>query len=410
MLALALGAALASISPARTQTLTFGLLHTFTAPPDGSNPVAGLYRDAQGNLFGTTDWGGTVGCDENAGCGSVFEIDKNGQYSVLYRFRSGADGSNPVSAVTEDAAGNFYGTTEGGDGGASTLFKLTQAGQKTTLFTFSTFADGAQPNSTPVLDAAGNIYGATPNGGDVNCGSNGSGCGVIYEMSASGKFSTLYTFRSNAESSPITGVVTDAKGSLYGATFFGGDRRCYFGSGCGSIFKLEKNGKFKVLHRFGKFKEGWFPGALTLHQAGNLYGTTSGGGYRNCVPSNPDNNGCGTIFKIDTAGKFSVLFTFTPAVIRTTPGYNALSLDTDGNIYGSAMYNGVNNTGFVFKLGTTGSFTDLFDFPAPGENGYVANNVIMDNQGDFYGTMAVGGEPDCGNLGEGCGTLFELTP
>jgi uncharacterized repeat protein (TIGR03803 family) len=409
-LALSLGFCGGPILPA--QALTFNLLHTFTGPPDGIQPFDGLYQDSNGNLFGTASSGGDANCPNggDGGCGIVFELGKNGQYQVLYSFQGGDDGDYPTAGVTGDGTGNLYGATQGFNGATGTLFKLSQAGQETVLFRFSSFADGSAPSTTPVLDAAGNVFGTTEYGGDASCGSHQSGCGVIYEMTAGGKFRTLYTFASAAEAQPTTGVVNDAKGSLYGSTEFGGDMNCYYGFGCGSIFKLDKTGKFTVLHRFGKFKDGWFPGAVTLDAAGNLYGTTIGGGYRNCVPSNRDNSGCGTIFKIDTAGQFSTLFTFTPEII-INPDYNALSLDSQGNIYGSQVHGGANNNGFVFELDTNGNFTDLMDFPPySNDSGFFANSVIRDKGGNFYGMMQDGGEVDCGAARNGCGTVFSLTP
>jgi hypothetical protein len=109
-----------------------------------------------------------------------------------------------------------------------------------------------------------------------------------------------------------------------------------------------------------------------------------------------DNSGCGTIFKIGTAGRFSVQFTFAPEIVHN-PVYNALSLDSQGNIYGSAMYSGTNNTGVVFELDTNGDFADLLDFPRyDSDGGYFANNIIRGKYGDLYGTMQDGGETGCG--------------
>src|ERR1700686_4322692 len=107
-------------------------------------------------------------------------------------------------------------------------------------------ADGGVPDTTPVLDAAGNLYGTTPVNGDPNCGFQGSGCGVVSEMNASGQFSVFHTFASIADGmQPEGGLAIDAKGTLYGATIYGGDLNCYNypGFGCGTVFRLRRGGK-----------------------------------------------------------------------------------------------------------------------------------------------------------------------
>jgi uncharacterized repeat protein (TIGR03803 family) len=407
-MAAVIGAAV--VPHAAAHPLSFHLLHTFTGPPDGIQPFDGLYRDAEGNLYGTTSSGGDANCPNGggSGCGTVFEIEKTGGYKVLYSFQGGADGNCPYAGVTGDAAGNLYGATEGINGATGTLFKLTPAGQETVLFSFSNFADGAVPNSTPVLDAAGNLYGTTFYGGDDNCGYNGNGCGVIYKLSANGKFHVMHSFTNFAEGYELyTGVVISPSGTLYGTTLLGGDTKCAPNAGCGAVFKVKPNGKFTVVHRFNRFAEGRYPNAVTLDAAGNLYGTTDGGGYKHCIPD--DGGGCGTIFKIDQAGRFSILYTFTPK-LYSDGGYDALILDAKGDIFGSGII-GANTSGFVYELDTKGNFTDLLDFPNFGEGGgTTSNNIIRDKQGAFFGTMQIGGEPNCGTQLDGCGTVFKVLP
>jgi uncharacterized repeat protein (TIGR03803 family) len=415
-LALALAAAMISVPPAQAQApaLTFDLLHTFTGAPDGNQPLAGLFRDAKGRLYGTTGTGGDANCPGNQpfGCGTVFTVDASGKYSVLHTFLGEGDGGFPLASLTEDAAGNLYGTTAGLNGAASTVFKLTQAGQKTVLHAFSDQgADGGVPDTTPILDAAGNLYGTTPFYGDSHCGFQGSGCGVIYKVNASGQFSVFHTFASIADGMmPEGGLAMDAKGTLYGATFYGGDLNCYLysGLGCGTVFRLNKSGKFAVLHRFHGKAGGSIPVSATADAAGNVYGITDIGGDLTCNPP----FGCGVIFKIDTAGKFTVLFTFNSKVICCGGGYNILVRDSKGSLYDTTPINGPHNGGFLFELDTTGKFTVLFDFPYQGENGdgQFVNSIVMDAHGNFYGTMQLGGDFSCGRGRNGCGTVFKLTP
>src|SRR5208337_5516334 len=130
-LAIMLVAAVVATGSAQAQTYTYGVLYTFTGSPDGEAPYAGLVRDAQGNLYGTTSQGGDPACTN--GCGTVFKVDTTGKETVLYSFTGGADGAIPYAGLARDAPGNLYGTAQrGGDlactgptNGCGTVFKLT---------------------------------------------------------------------------------------------------------------------------------------------------------------------------------------------------------------------------------------------------------------------------------------------
>ena len=412
-------ALLAIATPSASAQLTLDLLHTFTGGTDGNHPAAGVIQDAEGSLYGTTEFGGT-GCAP-AGCGTVFKMDKNGQYTVLYRFQGGSDGANPVAGLARDSSGNLYGTTQGNafTDSVSTLFKLDTSGHETVLFTFgNSFADGGVANTTPLLDAAGNLYGTTPVGGDVNCQieGTGNGCGVIYKLDASGKFSVIHTFKTFAAGGePQGGLVMDASGNLYGSTVGGGvgknNRVCsYLGItkiGCGTVFRLDAVGKFKVLYRFQGKADGANPVGVIGDGAGNLYGVTDNGGDFNC--STVFTSGCGTIFKIDAAGKFSVLHTFHPNPV-SNPMYNNLVRDSKGNLYSTNFFGGIHGAGYLFELDAAGKFSVLYNFPGePSTDGNFPTGTIIAPNGDFYGTLGMGGEQGCGFLGDGCGTVFKLT-
>ena len=153
------------------------MLYSFQGP-DGESPCASLIRDAQGDLFGTTQDGGAYGF------GTVFELSNAGKETVLYGFsgRNG-DGSNPNAGLIQDAAGNFYGTTYyGGAYGACTVYKLSPQGQETNLYGFTGLADGGLPLAGVIQDAVGNLYGTTEYGGDPDCGTEQSGCGVVFKI------------------------------------------------------------------------------------------------------------------------------------------------------------------------------------------------------------------------------------
>jgi uncharacterized repeat protein (TIGR03803 family) len=410
VLALAL---LAIATPPASAQLTFDLLHTFTGGTDGNHPQGGVIQDVDGNLYGTTAFGGLSCADQ--GCGTVFKIDKNGQYTVLYRFFGGSDGAAPRAGLVRDAAGNLYGTTQGQGtvGAVSTVFKVDKNGNETVLFIFDKFGDGGSANSAPILDAAGNLYGTTPYGGDPNCSTNGNGCGVVFRLSKSGVFKVLHTFTSFANGVQPNGtLVMDASGNLYGATILGGDgehnRVCsYLGIGnvgCGTVFKIGKNGKFTMLYRFLGKADGGNPIGMIGDGAGNLYGITDDGGDLKCYPP----VGCGTIFKIDNTGKFSVLYRFDPTHPQEM-AYNNLVRDSKGNLYGTNEVNPFAE-GYLFELDTKGKFTVLYTFGIPPSDGLAPAGAILAPNGDFYGTLGTGGAPGCGSLGVGCGTVFKLTP
>ena len=406
-----LAMALLAIAPPPASAQTLDVLHHFAGGTvDGNYPQGGVIQDEDGNLYGTTALGGVncVSGGVEVGCGTVYKIDKNGQYTVLYRFQGGNDGAAPRAGLARDAAGNLYGTTQGQGlvRAFSTVFKVDKSGHETVLFIFKKGNDGCCADAAPVLDAAGNLYGTTGLGGpDEN--------GVVYKVDVHGSFSVVHTFAHSADGAqPHGGLVIDASGNLYGATLNGGDdlkkRSCFtaYNFGCGTIFKITPNGKFSVLYRFHGSADGGNPVSVVLDPAGNLYGVTDKGGELPCGKILIF--GCGTIFKIDTAGKFSVLHTFLPNQ-GTSPNYNNLFLDSKGNIYGSNQDSAYSEAGFLFELDTTGKYTVLYTF-SDESDGLGINGAIIAPNGDFYGTLATGGGFNCGSFGGPCGTVFKLTP
>jgi uncharacterized repeat protein (TIGR03803 family) len=165
------------LSPQQDGTWTESFLYSFTGGADGGVPVAGVIRDEDGNLYGTTFLGGT------SGNGVVFRIDAHGNESVLYTFTGGTDGALPTADLVRDQHRNLYGTTCcGGDLGGGVVFKLDTTGRETVLYAFTGQADGASPNGL-LRDQNGNLYGTTGNGGDLSeCA--GYGCGVVFKISA----------------------------------------------------------------------------------------------------------------------------------------------------------------------------------------------------------------------------------
>jgi uncharacterized repeat protein (TIGR03803 family) len=129
-------------------TGTFTRLYSF-AVKDGADPISGLLQGSDGNLYGTTDYGGSGGCTSEAlysGCGTVFKITPAGTLTTLYKFGGTTDGADPTTALIQGNDGNFYGTTSAdGQGGFGTIFKITPGGALTTLASFQ--AIGGTPNT-----------------------------------------------------------------------------------------------------------------------------------------------------------------------------------------------------------------------------------------------------------------------
>jgi uncharacterized repeat protein (TIGR03803 family) len=325
------------VSPQGKETV----LHSFTGTGgDGANPVAPLVRDAAGNLYGTTEYGGLFGyaCGPN-GCGTVFKIDPSGKETVLYRFTGvNGDGMNPEQGLARDSAGNLYGATfQGGtysDGNTfGTVFRIDAAGKETVLHSFNPFAppytDGGFPlGGSLIRDSAGNLYGTTYIGGLASVG-------TVYKLDTSGSLSILYEFSGGTGDGayPYGTLARDPAGNLYGVTYFGGT----FGGG--TVFKLDANNNETIVHSFGGSGDGAPPGGgLVRDRAGNLYGTTQFGA----------NSSFGVVFKIDPSGKETILHTFS-GKDGNGPDWCVVR-DSKGNLYGTTQYGGAYGGGVVFKV------------------------------------------------------------
>jgi uncharacterized repeat protein (TIGR03803 family) len=257
------------------------VLHQFGEPPDGANPVLGdLVFDEAGNLYGTTSSGGYQ-CPSMSYCGTVFELTPSGTgwtESVLYRFTGGSDGYAPYDGVILDHSGNLYGTTDAGGSptcefgfGCGTVFELLSGlgWAEHTIHQFSG-SDGANPSGGLIFDQSGNLYGTTPEGGT-------SDIGTVYELTPAGPGwieNLLYSFSYGGQ--PHGSLVSDASGNLYGTTCCGGE------FGRGSVFRLTPSASGWTetdLYSFTGGSDGQGPtGSITLDANGCLYGTTENGG------------------------------------------------------------------------------------------------------------------------------------
>jgi len=398
---------------AQAQTYAEGVLYTFTGTT-GNNPFAGLVMDAQGNLYGTTAGGG------NPGFGTVFKLDSTGKETVLYSFANTPDGASPLGGLLRDARGNLYGTTSGGGASNSgTVFKLDMAGTETLLYSFagSGSGDGSGPSDSLAMDAQGNLYGTTQEGGDPTCVTafGVQSCGTVFRVDPTGKETVLYIFTGTGGdgAQPWGDLLLDAQGNLYGTTEYGGFTNAFCSSGCGTVFKLDSTGKETILYSFTGQRtggDGANPQAgLVMDAQGNLYGTTSSGGTDNV----------GTVFKLDTNGNETVFYSIPGSGIVGYYPSGDLLLDAQGNLYGTTLLSGPQNGGAVFEVNPSGSGTALYGFSGRlGDGSYSTSSLVRDAQGDLYGTTRYGGDQNCsaafpgppGTLDINCGTVFKLVP
>lgn len=257
--------------------------YKFQRESDGFDPVEGLVLDANGNLYGTTsEGGGTCGYRYDDSCGTVYELSPAAEggwvKTILHEFVSLNDGITPQSGVAIDANGNLYGTTSfGGREGYGVVYELSPSigggWNYEILHDFTGGDDGAYSYSTPAFDNAGNLYVTTLQGGSYNLG-------VVFELSPSESGGwdghSIHQFSGPDGASLFAGVAADPAGNLYGTTQFGGTHRCP--GGCGVVYKLAPTAsgqwQYSLLHAFTDEGDGEFPNAVILDPAGNVFGTT----------------------------------------------------------------------------------------------------------------------------------------
>ena len=373
-----------AVSSAHAQTFT--VLYTFTDETQGWQPDAAPIVDDNGNLFGTTQYGGTAG-----GYGTVYELDGGGKETVLYSFSGTPDGEDPEGSLFRTNAGYLYGTTiyGGTGGGYGTVFQLATSGKLTLLHSFTDTPDGADPHGSLVPDRQHNGYGTTQYGG------TGGGYGTVFKVSQTGEQSILYSFSGTPDGEdPEAGLLRDSAGNLYGTTVYGGTA-----GGYGTVFKLAPNGKLTLLHSFAGTPDGENPyAALAADSSGNGYGTTKYGGTA---------GGYGTVFKISRTGTFTLLHSFA----GNPDGVNPVSpvvVDPAGNVYGTTFYGGTSGYGSVFEIDATGKFTILHSFTGTSDGANPMAGLTLDALGNLYGATTEGGDLSCGF--SGCGVIFKVTP
>ena len=394
LLMLIVAAALSIPVVAHSQALT--TLYNFQGPSaDGQEPCA-LTSGPNGTLFGVTYFGGAFNF------GTVFNVDASGHETVLHSFTDGKDGENPCSRLSTGSGGTLYGTTIYGAKENGTVFQI-QGDHLNAAYDFPGGPLGSFPSSV-VEGPDGALYGTTSQGGGTQCP---GGCGTIFKLDLLGHETVLHTFQGLDGAFPAAGVICDKRGNLYGTTESGGatagNNSCP--DGCGTVFKLAASGKFTTLHKFtGGSSDGWFVATgPVVDPEGNLYGTTSGGGAYNA----------GTIYEITAAGEAKILYSFAgapdgavPEQITRAANGNLFGVTDEGGSLECTV--GVSGCGTVFELDATGAETVLYRFNGIVDGAAPVGPVVLDSRGNIYGTTAEGIKGACSVFSLGCGTVWKL--
>jgi uncharacterized repeat protein (TIGR03803 family) len=387
---------------------TYKAVHYFCATTntsgyclDGQYSIAAPIVGHNGDLYGMTNQGGANDL------GTIFKMTPGGKLTTLYNFCSLVnclDGYYPHGSLLLAKNGKFYGTTIfGGPGNYGTVFEITAAGAHTILYTFCSqpsCTDGNDPGANLVQGANGNLYGTTEYGGP-------HGGGTVFELTAAGKLTTLYTFCKTVDTSgncpdgrfPVAGLSQGTNGNFYGTTSLGGANGDY-----GTVFEITPAGKFTTLYSFcpqaGSCPDGYSPsGSLVQATDGNLYGIAGVGGA---------NGSFGTVFELTLAGKLTTLHSFCATLNGS--GYCADGRDpfggliqaTDGNLYGTTIAGGAIDTGTVYEITPAGTLTTIYNFCSQAscaDGGYPLAGLVQAPSGPLYGmTSANGKHNDAGTV------------
>src|ERR1017187_9221619 len=395
--------------PAQIATLT--TIHRFCSQsgcPDGAGPYAGLVQATNGGLYGTTVGGGTNSA------GTIFRITPGGTLTTLYSFcpqTNCTDGGGPQAGLVQAANGDLYGTTFfGGTNGQGTVFKITQGGTLTTLYSFcsqTNCTDGAAPFAGLVQAANGDLYGTTADGG-----ANNGEYGTVFKITSGGTLTTLHSFCSLGYPCtdgryPVAGLVQATNGDFYGTTLQGGAKES------GTVFKITPSGTLTTLYSFcsqTNCKDGVNPYAGLVQAAnGDLYGTTSGGG-------NLGWGTVFKITPSGTLTTLYGFCSQTNCADGGAPDAGLVQA-ADGDLYGTASSQGANSYGgTVFKITPGGTLTTLYSFCSESgctDGQYPYAGLVQDTNGDFYGTTTQKGGAASGtvfSLSVGLGPFVKPRP
>ena len=390
---------------------TESVIYSFSGGSDGLFPYSNLIVDAKGNLYGTTLYGGGEGTCvilTNAFCGSAYELTPvvggGWQETVLHGFGNGTDGMYPEAGLVLDKQGNLYGTTAyGGSYGEGVVFKLIPLAsggwQERVIYNFTGGADGGVPVAGLIFDNKGNLYGTTSHGGTYQCGD--FTCGTVFELSlVAGKWqeTVIHTFTNGSDgATPLDGLIFDKLGNLYGTANFGGT------FDFGTVFELSPiTGGWQetTLYAFQGARDGYAPQAgLVFDTKGDLFGTTYGGGPGNA----------GEVYELTpAAGVWSKtrIYGFSTQNPRSNvvfgPNGNIYGVVSGGQLSTGYVYDLTPTTSGQWTLNILHTFTGTPDGMWP------YTSLIFDKAGNLYGTTYAGGANPY--LTYGAGAVYEVTP
>ena len=354
--------------------------HWFSGGSDGRN-ASGLAQGTNGNLYGTTYFGGTHPW------GTVFSLTTNGAFATLVSFME-TNGANPTAAPVQGADGKFYGTTcYGGASGAGTVYSLAADGTLTTVYSFTGDSDGTRPSGELVQGADGSFYGTTTAGGLFDDG-------TVFRVAANGTFTNLHSFNGADGMFPAGALAQGCDGNLYGLTTQGG------ANDKGTVFKITPAGAFTLLYPFTGGADGYSPaGALVRGPDCNFYGVTKHNTLRGIEMF-------GTAFRITPSGTLTTLHTF--GDLNLNDGlfpYAGLVQSMDGNLYGTTYTDHAGGHGTVFRMAPDGSaFATLVYYDGCNDGAQPQAALIEDPDGNLYGTTSAGGPCQAGQ-----GTVLRLS-
>jgi len=379
-------------------------LYSFGNGADGSFPNGGLVQGPDGYFYGTTSWGGITNSDVPYGGGTVFKISPSGTFTNLHDFTGGDDGAVPQGGLILSTDNNFYGAANGGGTyGAGTVFEISSVGTLTTVSTFS--GDGANSDA---FGPSGIVQGSDGYFYGVTTLGGTNDTGTVFKVSPSEPPTTLYQFGQPGDPKPNAywpiGTLVEGSDGYYGVTDGGANTN---GAIAGTIFKITSAGAFTLLYSFTGGADGGDPEAgLILSSDGYFYGTTFGGGV--IIQSGTNCFGGGTVFRISAGGALKTLYTFTGGADGGAPN-GTLVQGSDGYFYGTTSIGGITNSanpggaGTVFKISPSGRFTNLYSFTGGVDGANPYGALVQGSDGYLYGTTSAGGTA-------GYGTIFKAYP
>ena len=370
-------------------------LVSFNYYGNGAAPFNPLIKDANGNFYGTTNEGGPKSSSSSPATGTIFEATPTGSLTTLYTFSH----NHPNCELMLDPAGNLYGTTTlGGTANEGTAFKLSAGGTLNTLFNFNA-ASGIQPSGGLVEDASGNLYGTTFNlgsaPGTMFRGNNGASTpaapyaeGGVFKLAPGGMFTELATFFENGGANPDARLLQASDGNFYGTTT-NGTLSSPMGtpSTAGTVFRYAPNSGVTPLAVFDATTGSFPEAALIQGSDGNLYGTTFG--LNVFAGSYP-----GSVYKLTLGGVLS------PVYVSTSFSSTAELIEGAPDVfYGTFQGNPAATDGGVFQVSSSGAFSTVGIFPEDSSQGsFPVAGLIFGSDGNLYGTAEDGGPSDSGSI------------